>query len=74
MRHKRRMTSLYFMIMTFDDSSKELGHADTGRSASEIPMPEQKTGDVQPSPAEPPHMPGPASKDATPAHPPSDRA
>jgi hypothetical protein len=53
---------------------KELNNADTGAHTNEVPMPEQETGDVQPTPAEPPHMPGPASNDANPAHPPSERA
>jgi hypothetical protein len=70
------MTSVYIMFMTFnDDSSHELSTTDTGKHASEIPTPESQTekGDVQPEPAEPPHMPGPASSENNPAHPASDR-
>jgi hypothetical protein len=53
------------------ESSRELGGADTGRSGSEIPMPEQGTGDMQPSPNK---TPGEYQENANPVNPPSDRA
>ncbi|UPA22530.1 hypothetical protein K8942_05800 [Candidatus Peribacteria bacterium] len=54
--------------------SPELNDADTGAHSNEVPMPQEKTGDIQPNPAEPPHMPGPDAPDNNPAHPASDRA
>ncbi len=76
MRLKRCMTSLYLMTMTFhDDSSKELGKADTGKGGIEIPTPESQTerGDIQPVPPSQPQVPGPNAND-TPATPRTDKA
>lgn len=71
------MTSLYFMIMQLDDSdSRELNGAQSNTMPSEVPTPEQQTGDGRPSvpPAETPHMPDKESADANTVHVPSERA
>lgn len=55
-------------------STREISDTDRGNHKSEVPMPQQKTGDVQSPPSQGQHLSDGMSDENTPSHPESDRA